>query len=528
MAAAGAALTSLALVSCPVTDLRVAAAALTGHAERLLASGSSALALLESSSEPTANTAAGSIGNGLGVTHKAAQSPSSSGRGAHPHPTVDPDLALAATARETLVLARPSWSAPKLGYLRAGAVVRRAPDPAGYGGCAAGWYRIEPRGYVCVGKTATVDPTHPIVATARRRPDRSAPLPYAYGRSRQPTPPFYTRVPTQQEQVRVESGPQRRPRSVERGGWDSASFGEVPELLRDGGAVPSLNGYVHSRDSLYTGRALADSGFAFLALFEAQGRRFGLSTDFDVMPLSRLRPVQASEFRGLALDEQMTLPVVFVRSRHASLYRRDGDQPHAALRVERRLRYREAIPIRGRRIRIGGAWYLETREGGWLRDTGLLRVDPMPKYPSWATPGRTWIDVSILRQVLVAYEGTEPVYVTLVCTGADGLGDPEKSHSTIRGRFLIHTKHVTATMSGDEVGDEFDLRDVPYVQYFTQGYALHAAYWHDDFGRPRSHGCINLAPFDAQWLFEWTDPPVPPAWHGAMTLHDGTLVSVHP
>jgi lipoprotein-anchoring transpeptidase ErfK/SrfK len=93
---------------------------------------------------------------------------------------------------------------------------------------------------------------------------------------------------------------------------------------------------------------------------------------------------------------------------------------------------------------------------------------------------------------------------------------------------LIHTKHVTTTMSGDEVGDEFDLREVPYVQYFTEGYAFHAAYWHDSFGRPRSHGCINLSPIDAQWLFGWTDPPVPEDWHGALSLREGTLVHVHP
>jgi lipoprotein-anchoring transpeptidase ErfK/SrfK len=148
--------------------------------------------------------------------------------------------------------------------------------------------------------------------------------------------------------------------------------------------------------------------------------------------------------------------------------------------------------------------------------------------PTWATPGRTWIDVSILEQSLVAYEGTRPVFVTLVSTGVDGLGDPEETHSTVRGRFLIHTKHVTATMSGDEPGDEFDLRDVPYVQYFTEGYALHAAYWHDAFGQPRSHGCVNLSPRDARWLFQWSDPPVPEAWHGSMSLRNGTLVNVHP
>jgi lipoprotein-anchoring transpeptidase ErfK/SrfK len=175
----------------------------------------------------------------------------------------------------------------------------------------------------------------------------------------------------------------------------------------------------------------------------------------------------------------------------------------------------------------GKGWY-RTTGGDWVRDEDLVRVDPIKNKPGWATPGRTWVDVSILKQTLIAYEGTKPVYVTLVSTGADGLGDPKETHSTVRGQFLIHTKHVTATMSGDELGDEFDLRDVPYVQYFKEGYALHAAYWHDSFGRPRSHGCINLSPLDARWLFHWTDPPVPQSWHGAMSLHEGTLVYVHP
>jgi lipoprotein-anchoring transpeptidase ErfK/SrfK len=55
---------------------------------------------------------------------------------------------------------------------------------------------------------------------------------------------------------------------------------------------------------------------------------------------------------------------------------------------------------------------------------------------------------------------------------------------------------------------------VPYVQYFHEGYALHSAYWHDHFGVARSHGCINLAPIDAQRVFGFTDPPVPEGWHG--------------
>jgi lipoprotein-anchoring transpeptidase ErfK/SrfK len=76
----------------------------------------------------------------------------------------------------------------------------------------------------------------------------------------------------------------------------------------------------------------------------------------------------------------------------------------------------------------------------------------------------------------------------------------------------------------------FQLRDVPYIQYFESGYALHAAYWHDVFGTPRSHGCVNLSPVDAHRLFLWTDPPVPDGWHGVNVSEEtgeGTTVIIH-
>jgi lipoprotein-anchoring transpeptidase ErfK/SrfK len=76
----------------------------------------------------------------------------------------------------------------------------------------------------------------------------------------------------------------------------------------------------------------------------------------------------------------------------------------------------------------------------------------------------------------------------------------------------------------------FQLRDVPYIQYFESGYALHAAYWHDVFGTPRSHGCVNLSPVDAHRVFLWTDPPVPDGWHAVNAgdeLGEGTTVIVH-
>jgi hypothetical protein len=212
-------------------------------------------------------------------------------------------------------------------------------------------------------------------------------------------------------------------------------------------------------------------------------------------------------------------------SRAAHLYRLGAG---GGLERERSLGYREAVGLSGNRRRIGELSFLETADGKYLRDGELVKIEPLSELPKAAQDRRTWIDVSIVKQALVAYQGSEPVYATLVSTGADGLGEPESTHATVRGEFLVHTKHVTATMDSDETGDEYDMRDVPYVQYFEKGYALHAAYWHDAFGAPRSHGCINLAPVDARWLFHFTDPPVPEKWHGASAVRSGTLIRVRP
>ncbi len=440
-------------------------------------------------------------------------------------PIVDPDHLLVAIARETLIYDRPSFKAHKIGYLRAGAQVRRDAEPAGREGCKLGFYHIMPEGYVCVGATATLDPNHPVAQFARVRPDRSAAMPYLYGRSLYPTPPFYTRLPSKTEQAEQEGELARHLESGSRFAWRDAATDPTPPFLASGGQAPTPFGYAHEPGRLTNGRAVADSSFALLAIYDQGGRRFGLTTDMSLLPLDRMKPVASSSFHGIALGVDVSLPIVFVRAHGAFLY---AGSPKAGLSISRPLGFREAVPVSGRSQTSAGLRYLETTKGDWIRDENLVEVDRMPGHPGWVKPGRTWIHVSILKQTMVAYEGDTPVYVTLVSTGADGLGDPKTTHSTVRGEFLIHTKHVTATMDSDEVGDEFDLRDVPYVQYFSEGFAFHAAYWHDTFGQPHSHGCVNLSPIDSRWLFHWTDPPVPQTWHGAMSLHGGTLVYISP
>lgn len=441
-----------------------------------------------------------------------------------------PGFELASIGKETWIYAAPGWKSQRIGYLRAGAIVVRKEKPRSRANCADGWHAIEPRGYVCVGTYATLDVHHPVAEAAHARPIRGEGLPYTYVMSRNPPPPLYARLPTEKDLADIEPDLKNHLRKVKLTALDAAFVPppepeSTPNALLYGFSAPPLAGVVRSKDALLAGRAKGRSGFALLSTFDHDERRYGLTTELAVIPVDRTRVIRTSAFVGLPLAEDASLPVAFIRSKLARHYVKNAQ---GNIVPEDKLGYRTGIALSGKKVNTGGATFLETKHGTYIREDQVVRLDPAEKMPSWAIAGQKWIDVSILKQSLVAYEGTKPVYATLVSTGADGLGDPKKTHSTIQGVFRIHTKHVSVTMDGDDVGDEFDLRDVPFVQYFTEGYALHAAYWHDDFGIPRSHGCVNLAPRDAAWLFEWTTPDVPKEWHAGLSLRGGTIVYTHP
>ena len=115
------------------------------------------------------------------------------------------------------------------------------------------------------------------------------------------------------------------------------------------------------------------------------------------------------------------------------------------------------------------------------------------------------------------------VYATLVSSGL-------RQWPTAKGLFRIHTKITWGPMSGREGKPDFySLEDVPWSMYFFEDYALHGAYWHDGFGYQHSHGCVNLAPLDAKWLYDWTTPVVPQGGAGATApkAAPGTWVWVH-
>ncbi|MEZ4409705.1 MAG: L,D-transpeptidase [Polyangiales bacterium] len=167
---------------------------------------------------------------------------------------------------------------------------------------------------------------------------------------------------------------------------------------------------------------------------------------------------------------------------------------------------REVRQVRGRAV--------ARLDAGWVLERWLNRPSP------GAAPGdlgarERWVDVDRRQQVIVAYEGRAPVYAALVSTG-------RASNPTLPGEFRVWSKLATTDMSNVDdamlttVTSLYTVSRVPWVMFFNRDQAMHGVFWHDGFGRPRSHGCVNLAPRDAAWLFEWAPPAMPPGWNAAL------------
>ena len=115
---------------------------------------------------------------------------------------------------------------------------------------------------------------------------------------------------------------------------------------------------------------------------------------------------------------------------------------------------------------------------------------------------RRWIQIDLSNQRLIAWEGDHQAYAVIVSTGTFSTPTPT-------GFFSIQSMHRTARMRGED----YDVPNVPFTMYYHGSYAIHGAYWHQQFGTPVSHGCINVALDHAEWLFNWTDIGTPVVVH---------------
>jgi len=140
------------------------------------------------------------------------------------------------------------------------------------------------------------------------------------------------------------------------------------------------------------------------------------------------------------------------------------------------------------------------------------------------TKEEKWIEVDLSEQKLYAWQGNQKIFEFTISSGKPWT-------PTVEGEYRIWIKLRYHTMEGGSKvrGDYYRLPNVPYVMYFYRGYGIHGTYWHNNFGRPMSHGCINLKIPDAQKLFYWAQPQLPSGRSVVLANKDnpGTRVVIH-
>lgn len=165
----------------------------------------------------------------------------------------------------------------------------------------------------------------------------------------------------------------------------------------------------------------------------------------------------------------------------------------------------------------GNIWYRVKEQYGTFGDVfwaqasafrPLLEADISPIHPEVE---EKQILVNLTDQTLSCVEGKSEVYFARVSTGGkfDAEGNPSEKWATPVGQHSIWRKLVSVHMTGGTTGGGYDLPGIGWTVLFSgTGVALHSTFWHNSYGIPRSHGCVNLNPIDAQWIFRWTLPSV--------------------
>lgn len=459
----------------------------------------------------------------------------------------DPNAArVYSKARFTWIRRRPDVSSEWLGYLTLGGSVELRSErvrASTHSGCNQ-WVAVEPAGYVCVGESATLDPKdRDYVHLAAHGPDVESPWPYGYARSL--GAPRYRGVPTARD--------------------ERAREGDV-DLLRkriDQARLVATEDDVRAIDPRLVGVELAMTGaqppapfmpppsvlesdadvefgstIAYPYEFDLRGRAWLLTWDHGAVPQTRVKKYPRSEFHGVELQADPAgdagpapggVLIAFTQKKPAYRYTLDGAGQliqGRALAPQSPVELADAQPIER-----GGRHLRETAEANaYVAEDEIVLVAPRGQPPSRLSRSgrRTWVEVSTVGGWLVAFEGTEPVYATLISAGRARMLDDTRmapTSSTPTGTYGVLTKLRTATMRSDARPDNVHA-EVMYTQVFHEGYALHGAYWHDAWGDRKSAGCVNLSPIDSKWLFDWSEPEIPDGWHARHTQPGDAVTAV--
>ena len=340
-------------------------------------------------------------------------------------------------------------------------------DKEGCGG--KNWYAVWPFGYVCS--------KH--VLKSKKAPEAGAAMPLPPGR----------RVPHAYAIVRGQDVPQYKTVADAEAG--------IPDRNLKKGMI------------LVVRRSLEIDGLSYI---ETKGGKYVPKANIGWMG-------QGSEWQGVRIEDAKPGPLfAWVRKDKVPVHREAVSDSEKV----RTLKKRERIRI----YEDNGDWR-RVGDNEWVRRADLNEViimDPpegvLTEFRVANTGNRQWVDVDVGEQVLIAYRGTDPIYATLVSSG--------RGHPTPLGNYPVWAKVASMDMSNQGYEDNaYMVQGVPWVLLFQGHNALHGAYWHNRFGNRKSHGCVNLAPLDARWVFDWVGPTLPYGWTGYLPVDLNKSPVVH-
>lgn len=447
-----------------------------------------------------------------------------------------------AKARFVWIRKKPDPDADWLGYITLGQSLALRRDRRGMvegsGSTCRNWVPVAPKGWVCIGRDATLDEEDPTFKLLHERTANvESPWPFDYARSL--GAPRYRLLPTLRDQkakegdipallARIEKARAAK-NDVEIEAIDKRLIGV--ELGMTGEAPPTL--FEPAPTIMETDEDVAlGSTIAYNDEFDFEGRAWLLGWDQSIIPQARVKKYPRSAFHGVEIEGDVELPLAFVKRQGAYEYRigpngklaptTDMIEPHAMVELGD-----DIVELDGRKL------FETEKEGVYVSERDVVYVNPTSAVPSDVSSEgrRTWVEVSTVGGWLVAFEGARPVYATAISAGRAALeedGTMVPSSSTPIGTYTIKSKLKTTTMRSDRRPDNVHA-EVMYTQVFHEDYALHGAYWHADWGDRKSAGCVNLSPTDSKWLFDWSEPNMPEGWH-AKKLFGGeptTVVVIH-
>lgn len=376
-------------------------------------------------------------------------------------------------------------------------------------GCEKPWYAIEPQGWVC-GDFLEPSPKAPSGVELPRL-DSTEVVPGTYGKVIEAGSYVYTKPKAGKAGKKApppppDDGPTTDPDDGTDDGPSTAEAAAAAGLEKGRPLLGSVNVRKYGE-------------------MNAGGKLFWKITKGvdEYLPKSAIREHKPSRYQGVRLgdDTGLTLPIAFVWPRGGAT----TAWTHGAARGgggRQQLKWRTAVPVLETAQENGNVIAYRIGDGEWIDAVNVRVAKPMP-LPAGVKPGERWIDIDLDQQLVVAYEGDLPVYATMMSSGL-------KDTATETGIYRIWKKVSETDMKGLSGEDPYSVATVPWTQFFSpeKGLALHTSYWHDRFGYPKSHGCVNLSPRDARWLYFFTDPQVPPGWSMAAGVVEapGSVVRV--